>query len=85
MFEIYLERSEGKRLRNLSGNILRRIIPHIKSLKDDPKPAGCRKIVGAERVYRIRIGDYRVVYEIDEERHRINIMAVGYRKDVYRR
>jgi len=51
MFEIYLERSAEKRLRNLSGNILRRIIPHIKSLKDDPKPAGCRKIVGAECVY----------------------------------
>jgi mRNA interferase RelE/StbE len=85
MFEIYLERSAEKRLRNLSVNILRRIIPHIKSLKDDPKPAECRKIVGAERVYRIRIGDYRVVYEIDEERHRINIMAVGHRKDVYRR
>ncbi len=85
MFEIYLERSAEKRLRNLSGNIFRRIIPNIKLLKNDPKPAGCRKIVGAERVYRIRIGDYRVVYEIDEERQRINIMAVGHRKDVYRR
>jgi len=85
MFKIFLERSAEKSLKNLPLNIVQRIIPHIQSLKNDPKPVGCRKIVGTENDYRIRIGDYRVVYEIDDAHRRINIMAVGHRKDVYRR
>ena len=85
MFKIYLERSAEKSFNDLPQDIVKRIISHIKSLKDNPKPTGCRKIVGTERDYRIRIGDYRVIYEIDEANKRINIMAVGHRKDIYQR
>ncbi len=85
MFEIFLERSVAKSLKNLPKDVINRIIPHIQSLKDDPKPSGSRKIVGTENDYRIRIGAYRVVYEIDVAHRRINIMAAGHRKDVYRR
>ena len=85
MFTLYLERSAAKSLNKLPQQVFNRIIPHIRSLIGSPRPAGCRKIVGTYNDYRIKIGDYRVVYEIDEVNRRINIMAVGHRKDVYRK
>ena len=65
-------------------NISNKLIIRIKSLKDNPKPSGCRKITGSENDYHVRIGDYRVIYEIDEKNKQIIILAVGHRKDIYR-
>ena len=84
MFELYLERSAAKSLKALSRNIFKRIIPKIQSLKENLKQFGCRKIAGSENDYRVMVGDYRIIYEIDEVHNPINIMAVGHRKDVYR-
>lgn len=59
------------------------MIPRIQRLADNPRPPGCRKIVGSENDWRIRVGDYRIVYEIDDSGHKVIVFHVKHRKDVY--
>ena len=61
-----------------------RISRAIDSLADNPVPPGARKLKGEERSYRIRVGDYRVVYDVLEEVVLVMILRIGHRKDVYR-
>ena len=84
MFEVYLERTAERDLGRLSEDYFQRIIPHIKALAEDPRPAGCRKIVGSKRDWRIVIGDYRVFYEIDRKARAVRVMRVRHRREVYR-
>ncbi len=55
----------------------------ISTLGENPRPHGCRKLTGREG-WRIRVGDYRVIYEIDDDAHNVTIFHVGHRRDVYR-
>ena len=50
----------------------------------DPRPTGCRKLEGAEDLWRIRIGDYRIIYSVDDSRHVVDISAIRHRSDAYR-
>jgi mRNA interferase RelE/StbE len=61
-----------------------RILRSISHLANEPRPDGCRKMSGYDAVYRIRAGDYRVIYEIDGKKIVIVILKIGHRKDVYR-
>jgi mRNA interferase RelE/StbE len=61
-----------------------RIAPKIEALKVDPRPRGCEKLEGLKGVFRIRIGDYRVVYEIHEATATIMVAHVAHRRDVYK-
>jgi mRNA interferase RelE/StbE len=62
----------------------RRIAKAIDALAADPRPAGCRKLAGSEDTYRVRVGDYRVVYEIADRMLIVYVVRIGHRKDVYR-
>ncbi|MGD0919189.1 MAG: type II toxin-antitoxin system RelE/ParE family toxin [Thermodesulfobacteriota bacterium] len=62
-----------------------RIIPHIKTLDENPRPPSGRKLIGSKNDWRIRIGDHRVLYEIDEKAKAVRIMRVRHRREVYRR
>ncbi len=55
----------------------------VRSLAQDPRPSGCRKLTGREG-WRIRVGDYRVVYEVDDKMQTVTVLHVGHRRDVYR-
>ena len=55
----------------------------IRALGDEPRPPGCRKLAGREG-WRIRVGDYRVIYEIDDDQRTVAILHIGHRRDVYR-
>ncbi len=68
MYEVYLEAKTERELKNFSLNIFNSIIPHIKALSEIPRPSGCRKVTGAKSDWRIRIGDYRVIYEINDRK-----------------
>ncbi|MGQ9647331.1 MAG: type II toxin-antitoxin system RelE family toxin [Thermodesulfobacteriota bacterium] len=72
-------------VRRLPGSIFHRIIPQIKTLAENPRPSGCRKITGSKNDWRIRIGDYRLIYEVDERAKAVRIMRVRHRREVYRR
>jgi mRNA interferase RelE/StbE len=61
-----------------------RIVTAIRSLADDPRPAGCEKLAGEDDRYRIRVGRYRIIYSIGDDELLVFVVRVGHRKDVYR-
>ena len=85
MYEVYLEKSAENDLKRLPTSVFDRIIPQIKSLGEDPRPSGCRKITDSKSDWRIRIGDYRVIYDIDKKAKAVRVMRVRHRREVYRR
>lgn len=84
MYEVYLEHAAEKDLKKLPEKVFHRMITQIESLRENPRPTGCRKITGSKQDWRIRIGDYRIIYEIDENSRAVNIMRVRYRREAYR-
>jgi mRNA interferase RelE/StbE len=82
--EIFIEKKAEKDLRRLPKNYQNKIIQKILDLKDNPKPIEARKITFSENYYRIRVGDYRIIYEINYKEKRINIFRVRHRKEVYK-
>ena len=61
-----------------------RIVAAIRSLADDPRRAGCEKLAGEDDPYRIRVGRYRIIYSIGDDKLLVFVVRVGHRKDVYR-
>ena len=61
-----------------------RVVSRIQSLADDPRPAGCEKLAGPANLFRVRQGEYRVVYAIDDAQHIVDVIKVGHRREVYR-
>jgi mRNA interferase RelE/StbE len=62
-----------------------RIVGRIQTLAKDPRPSGCEKLAGPSALFRIRQGQYRVIYTVDDTRHCIEVIKVGHRREVYRR
>jgi mRNA interferase RelE/StbE len=85
VYEVYLEKAAENDLKRLPTTTFHRIIPHIKALAQNPTPSGCRKLTGSKNDWRIRIGDHRVLYEIDEKAKAVRIMRVRHRREAYRR
>jgi len=71
-------------LRKLPPNAADRIVEAVENLAENPFPHGVEKLSGSEHAYRIRLGDYRIVYEIIVESKLVEIQRVRHRKDVYR-
>jgi mRNA interferase RelE/StbE len=67
----------------LDGSVRVRVIKRIQALKDEPRPSGCKKLTNSE-LWRIRIGDYRVVYSIEDTRLMVLVVRVGHRREIYR-
>lgn len=83
-YELLIKPSAVKEIERLSGKEnRRRIVRRIQDLANDPRPKGCRKLVGRER-YRVRQGAYRIVYAVDDRERTVLIVKVGRRGDVYR-
>lgn len=83
-YKVYLERAAEQDLKRLSARNFQRIIPCIKALAENPRPIGCRKISGSRNDWRIRVGDYRVIYEVEDEEKVVRIMRVRHRRESYR-
>ena len=73
-----------RQLGKLPENVQRRIVRAVESMEDDPRPSGAVKLAGEDNLWRIRVGTYRVVYTIDDERLVVLVVRVAHRKDVYR-
>ena len=82
-YNIEWKRSATRELRRLPREAILRILQTIEQLATEPYPHGVRKLVGSERTYRIRVGDYRVVYNVVSSTLIIQIIRVGHRKDIY--
>jgi mRNA interferase RelE/StbE len=84
VYEILLERNAERALKKLPKDMFDRVVLEIKSLAQNPKPHGVRKIVGSKNDWRIRVGHYRVLYEIDEEAKAVKVMRIRHRREIYR-
>jgi len=85
VYEVCIEKTAENDLRRLPTTTFNRVIPHIKELAENPRLPGCRKLTGSKNDWRIRIGDYRVLYEIDEKAKAVRIMRVRHRREAYRK
>ena len=81
-YEIRIIRPAEKELNGFPITIQKRIIKRILSLGNNPRPRGARKLSGREE-YRLRVGDYRILYIIDDKKHTVRIIAIGHRREVY--
>ena len=84
MYEVLVERTVERDLKSLPSTVFDHIIARIKALAEVPRPSGCHKLAGSRNDWRIRIGDYRVLYEIDDSRKRVRIFRIRHRREVYR-
>ena len=85
-YKILLKPSAVKNVEEIDRRIDRdRISTRIQALADNPRPHGSEKLEGFEATYRVRQGDYRIVYDVDDAEHTVYILKVRHRKDVYRR
>jgi len=84
MYEIEFVASAAKEFRSLETQIKQRIALEIDRLRENPRPRGARKLKGHERLYRIRVGSYRVVYEVDDRARVVLVTRIRHRREVYR-
>lgn len=73
----------AKEIRKLDPQIRRRILAGISELEREPRPPGVRKLAGYDNAWRVRVGDYRVLYEVIDDRVLVTIVRVAHRRDVY--
>ena len=85
MYRVFLERAAERDLRRLPSRLHGRVVSSIQLLMDNPRPSGCRKLTGSERDWRIRVGDYRIIYEIDDVAKEVPVNRVRHRREVYRK
>jgi mRNA interferase RelE/StbE len=83
-FRIEWKKSTRKDLRKLPSSTVDKIIEAVENLAENPFPHGVEKLSGSEHAYRIRLGDYRIVYEVVAELKLVEVQRVRHRKDVYR-
>ena len=81
-YTILLSKKAQKQLDKLPDNIAEPIFVAISLLEIDPRPSGCKKLQGRDG-YRIRIGNYRVIYDVYDSELVIDVITLGYRKDIY--
>jgi mRNA interferase RelE/StbE len=80
---VLIERYAQKQILKLDKKVIPMIKTAIASLSSDPRPHGYKKLKG-EEAFRIRVGDYRIIYEIDNDKIIVTVVAVAHRKDIYR-
>lgn len=83
-YSVAVARSARRELEELETDIARRIISRIEALASNPRPPGCAKLQGPTDLWRIRVGDYRVIYSIDDPTRIVDINRVRHRSDAYR-
>jgi mRNA interferase RelE/StbE len=83
-YRLSIPRRVSKRMEKLPTGVYDRVDRAILALADNPRPPGCTRLRGRDD-WRVRVGDCRIVYGIDDERHVVEILHVAHRRDVYRR
>ena len=81
MYQVLVERAAEKRL---SASIRSRIAIALRGLAENPRPSGCRKLAGTKHDWRIRVGDYRIIYEIADVIRVVRVQRIRHRREVYR-
>jgi mRNA interferase RelE/StbE len=83
-YTLTLARSARKELEHLPSSIADRILSRLESLQENPRPHGAIKLQGEKNLWRMRVGDYRVVYSVDDTNKIVDVSVIRHRRDVYR-
>ena len=83
-YDIFFVRSARRELEALPETIAQRVLKRIRLSRGDPRPQGARKLQGNSQLWRIRVGDYRVIYEINDEQRVLEVAHVRHRREAYR-
>ena len=82
-YQLIIQPTAERNIRSLPKDDIRRITHRIQLLPATPRPPGCKKL-GEPDIYRVRQGDYRILYRVDDETRSVTILKVGHRREVYR-
>ncbi|MBM3150720.1 MAG: type II toxin-antitoxin system RelE/ParE family toxin [Chloroflexi bacterium] len=83
-WQVIIHRKPEKILRRLDGDVLERIQRAIRGLASEPRPTGFKKLSGYDNLYRIRVGDWRIIYAIEDDRLIILVLEISTRGSAYR-
>ena len=83
-YEVTFARSARRELEGLPRSVAARILERIQALSENPRSHGCRKIQGPSQLWRIRVGEYRVIYQIDDKDRIVDIIVIRHRSEAYR-
>ncbi|AXE37802.1 type II toxin-antitoxin system RelE family toxin [Acidipropionibacterium virtanenii] len=84
-YRVEFTRAAAKQVRKLPRQIRDRILTAVAGLAAEPRPQGAKKLVGEDTAWRIRIGNYRVIYDVLDEELIVTVVRAGHRREVYRR
>lgn len=84
-YSVEIDAKAAKEIRALPRREQGRILAKIEALAIQPRPPGCVMLAGASRLWRIRTGVYRIIYQIEDDRLIITVIKIGHRRDVYRK
>ena len=82
-YDLRIKPSAVNELEDLQAKDRSRIISKIQNLAEEPRPRGCEKLSGRDR-YRLRQGDFRILFEVDDNAQAVTVVKIGHRRDVYR-
>jgi mRNA interferase RelE/StbE len=82
-YRVALATSAEKELDRLPKKVIARIMPRLEHLALTPRPPGCKKLKGGDKEWRIRVGDYRIVYVVDDEAKTVDVTRIAHRSEVY--
>ena len=82
-YTVVFARSARKELQKLDPQVARRVLKQIEALVGNPRPSGVAKLEGASDLWRIRVGDWRVIFRINDEVHRVYVAVIAHRREVY--
>jgi mRNA interferase RelE/StbE len=83
-YQIKIAPAAERQLKKLPEQVVSQIIPVLKLLADEPRPAGAKKLKGADDIWRVRTGDYRILYTVEDRNLTILVLKIDHRKQVYR-
>lgn len=83
MYKVVVSNSASKELQDLPSPAVGRIIEALQKLQTEPRPPGSKKLRGTSDLWRVRVGDYRIVYAIEDTIRVVDIRKIGHRKDIY--
>ncbi len=83
-YRVEIKRPAAREIEDLDPRLAARILASVEALAFDPRPRQSRKLAGSESSYRLRVGAYRVLYQVDDTDRMIAVFAVGHRREIYR-
>ena len=84
VYQITFARSARRELEVVPQRVAARILTRIEALSENPRPRGCKKLQGSSQLWRIRVGEYRVIYAIDDNQQVVDIIVIRHRSEAYR-